>query len=32
LKHTLITKRNGNLEISYKPVVITKYQPKARVY
>jgi succinate dehydrogenase / fumarate reductase, flavoprotein subunit len=32
LKHTLIRKRNGKLEISYKPVVITKYQPKARVY
>jgi succinate dehydrogenase / fumarate reductase flavoprotein subunit len=32
LKHTLITKKNGKLEISYKPVVITKFQPKARVY
>ena len=32
LKHTLITKKDDRLEISYKPVVITKYQPKARVY
>jgi succinate dehydrogenase / fumarate reductase flavoprotein subunit len=32
LKHTLVTKRNGKAEISYKPVVITKHQPKARVY
>jgi len=32
LKHTLAVKRNGRIEISYKPVVITKYQPKARVY
>ena len=32
LKHTLIRKTNGKFETSYKPVVITKYQPKARVY
>ncbi len=32
LKHTLIAKKNNNLEISYKPVAITKHQPKARVY
>ena len=32
LKHTLITKKNGKLNITYKPVVITKHQPKARVY
>jgi succinate dehydrogenase / fumarate reductase flavoprotein subunit len=32
LKHTLVTKKNGKLEISYKPVVITRFQPKARVY
>ncbi|MEK6752922.1 MAG: FAD-dependent oxidoreductase [Chloroflexota bacterium] len=32
LKHTLIAKKNGKLEIHYKPVVITKHQPKARVY
>ena len=32
LKHTLIWNKKGKLEIGYKPVVITKYQPKARVY
>jgi succinate dehydrogenase / fumarate reductase flavoprotein subunit len=32
LQHTLIWNKNGKLEIGYKPVVITKYQPKARVY
>jgi succinate dehydrogenase / fumarate reductase flavoprotein subunit len=32
LKHTLVWKKNGKLEIDYKPVVITKHQPKARVY
>ena len=32
LKHTLITKIDGQLKISYKPVMITKYQPKERVY
>jgi succinate dehydrogenase / fumarate reductase flavoprotein subunit len=32
LKHTLAWKRNGKIEIGYKPVVITKYQPKERVY
>ncbi len=32
LKHTLACKNNGKVEISYKPVVITKYQPKERVY
>src|SRR5258706_9449749 len=32
LKHTLALKKNGRIEISYKPVVITKHQPKARVY
>ena len=32
LKHTLIRKANGKFETSYKPIVITKYQPKARVY
>jgi succinate dehydrogenase / fumarate reductase flavoprotein subunit len=32
LKHTLASSRNGRIEISYKPVVITKHQPKARVY
>ena len=33
LKHTLSwMKPNGEIELRYKPVVITKYQPKARVY
>ncbi len=32
LKHTLVWNKNGRLEIDYKPVVITKHQPKARVY
>jgi succinate dehydrogenase / fumarate reductase flavoprotein subunit len=33
LKHTLAwVKPNGDIELRYKPVVITKYQPKERVY
>ncbi len=32
LKHTLAWKRNGKVEIGYKPVAITKYPPKERVY
>jgi succinate dehydrogenase / fumarate reductase flavoprotein subunit len=32
LKHTLTWNKNDKIEIGYKPVVITKYQPKARVY
>jgi succinate dehydrogenase / fumarate reductase, flavoprotein subunit len=32
LKHTLAWKRGENIEIDYKPVTITKYQPKERVY
>lgn len=32
LKHTFIWKRNGQLQIGYKPVTITKYQPKERIY
>jgi len=33
LKHTLSwVKPNGEIELGYKPVVITKYQPKERVY
>ncbi|MFT3890295.1 MAG: FAD-dependent oxidoreductase [Anaerolineales bacterium] len=32
LKHTLACKADGKIKIDYKPVVITKYQPKARVY
>src|SRR5574341_1267720 len=31
LKHTLACRTNGKIQISYKPVVITKYQPKERV-
>jgi len=32
LKHTLARKQDGKVAIDYKPVVITKHQPKARVY
>ncbi|HYH80356.1 MAG TPA: hypothetical protein VEX86_11180, partial [Longimicrobium sp.] len=33
LKHTLVTRADdGSLAITYKPVVITKFQPKERVY
>lgn len=32
LKHTLAWKRGKNIEIDYKPVTITQYQPKERVY
>jgi succinate dehydrogenase / fumarate reductase, flavoprotein subunit len=33
LKHTLTTRQeDGSVEISYKPVTITKFQPKERVY
>ncbi|MBI5842865.1 MAG: succinate dehydrogenase flavoprotein subunit [Chloroflexi bacterium] len=32
LKHTLVRKQNGEIKIDYKPVTITKYQPKERVY
>jgi succinate dehydrogenase / fumarate reductase flavoprotein subunit len=32
LKHTLAWKDNGKVRVDYKPVMITKYQPKARVY
>jgi succinate dehydrogenase / fumarate reductase flavoprotein subunit len=33
LKHTLIHRNvKGELELDYKPVVITTYQPKERVY
>jgi len=32
LKHTLATKQADKIKIEYKPVVITKYQPKERVY
>jgi succinate dehydrogenase/fumarate reductase flavoprotein subunit len=32
LKHTLARKKGDRIVIDYKPVTITKYQPKARVY
>jgi succinate dehydrogenase / fumarate reductase flavoprotein subunit len=32
LKHSLISKKDGVLEIGYKPVVITKFEPKERSY
>jgi succinate dehydrogenase / fumarate reductase flavoprotein subunit len=32
LKHTLVYKRDGEIELRYKPVVITRHQPRARVY
>jgi succinate dehydrogenase / fumarate reductase flavoprotein subunit len=32
LKHTLTWVKDGEIKIGYKPVVITKYQPKERVY
>ena len=32
LKHTFVHPRDGELELKYKPVVITRYQPKERTY
>ncbi|KPL06450.1 fumarate reductase [bacterium SM23_57] len=32
LKHTLAWMKDGGVELRYKPVAITKYQPKKRVY
>ena len=32
LKHTLAWWQDGNIRLGYKPVVITKYPPKERVY
>jgi succinate dehydrogenase / fumarate reductase, flavoprotein subunit len=32
LKHTLAWVKDDKIELGYKPVVITKYQPKERVY
>ncbi|OIO87122.1 MAG: fumarate reductase (quinol) flavoprotein subunit [Anaerolineae bacterium CG2_30_57_67] len=32
LKHTLAYKKDGKVELKYKTVAITKYQPKERVY
>jgi succinate dehydrogenase / fumarate reductase flavoprotein subunit len=32
LTHSLATKRDGAISLAYKPVTITKFQPKPRVY
>jgi succinate dehydrogenase / fumarate reductase flavoprotein subunit len=32
LKHTLIWQKDGKFKIGYKPVVITRFEPKKRVY
>jgi succinate dehydrogenase / fumarate reductase flavoprotein subunit len=32
LKHTLAYAEDGKVRLAYKPVTITKYQPKERVY
>ena len=32
LKHTLVYPKEGELKLKYKPVVITRYQPKERTY
>jgi succinate dehydrogenase / fumarate reductase flavoprotein subunit len=32
LKHTLATKQDGKISLDYKPVTITKYEPKERTY
>ncbi len=32
MKHSLAWKRDGDIELRYKPVVITKFEPKERVY
>lgn len=32
LKHTLVFPREGEMELKYKPVVVTRYQPKERTY
>jgi len=32
LTHTLIWKKDGELEVSYKPVTVTRFQPKERKY
>jgi succinate dehydrogenase / fumarate reductase flavoprotein subunit len=32
LAHTLATKRDGAIGLAYKPVTITKFQPKPRTY
>lgn len=32
LKHTLVYRRDGEIDLKYKPVIIARYQPQARVY
>lgn len=32
LKHTLVTKKDGEFQVAYRPVVITKYPPAERKY
>ena len=32
LKHSFVTCRNGALEVTYKPVTITRFEPKERTY
>ena len=32
LKHTFVYKTPEGLEVKYKPVTITRFQPQARVY
>ncbi len=32
LAHTLVSSKDGRLEMKYRPVVITRYQPKERTY
>jgi succinate dehydrogenase / fumarate reductase flavoprotein subunit len=32
LKHTLVSRAEGGPDLAYKPVVITKFQPKPRTY
>jgi succinate dehydrogenase / fumarate reductase, flavoprotein subunit len=32
LAHSLATRRDGGIDLAYKPVTITKFQPKPRVY
>jgi succinate dehydrogenase / fumarate reductase flavoprotein subunit len=32
MKHTLAWIRDGGVDLAYKPVDITKYEPKERVY
>jgi succinate dehydrogenase / fumarate reductase flavoprotein subunit len=32
LRHTLAWQRNGKIDLAYKPVTITRFQPKERVY